>query len=58
LALGEKRGNSVANLMRAQGASPSQISVVSFGEEKPVALCHDDSCWSQNRRVRIVYTAK
>ncbi len=58
LALGEKRGKSVANLMRAQGASAGQISVVSFGEEKPVALCNDDSCWSQNRRVRIVYTAK
>ncbi len=58
LALGEKRGKSVANLMRAQGASAGQISVVSFGEEKPVALCNDNSCWSQNRRVRIVYTAK
>jgi len=58
LALGEKRGNSVTNLLRAQGASAAQISVVSFGEEKPVALCNDDSCWSQNRRVRIVYTSK
>lgn len=58
LALGEKRANSVANLMRAQGASAGQISVVSFGEEKPVALCNDESCWSQNRRVRIVYTSK
>jgi len=58
LALGEKRGNSVANLLRAQGASAGQISVVSFGEEKPVALCNDESCWSQNRRVRIVYTSK
>ena len=44
--------------MRAQGASAGQISVVSFGEEKPVSLCNDDSCWSQNRRVRIVYTSK
>ena len=58
LALGEKRANSVENLLRAQGASVGQISVVSFGEEKPVALCNNDSCWSQNRRVRIVYTAK
>jgi len=58
LALGERRANSVANLMRAQGASAGQISVVSFGEEKPVALCNDESCWSQNRRVRIVYTSK
>ncbi|MCF6287994.1 MAG: peptidoglycan-associated lipoprotein Pal [Proteobacteria bacterium] len=58
LALGERRGNSVISLMSAQGASPGQISVVSFGEEKPVALCSDNSCWSQNRRVRIVYTTK
>lgn len=58
LALGERRGKSVANLMRAQGASDGQISIVSFGEEKPVSLCNDESCWSQNRRVRIVYTAK
>lgn len=58
LGLGEKRGESVANLLRAQGASAGQVSVVSFGEEKPVALCNDESCWSQNRRVRIVYTAK
>ena len=58
LALGEKRGNSVLNLLRAQGASSAQVTVVSFGEEKPVSLCNDESCWSQNRRVRIVYTAK
>ncbi|HHL31082.1 MAG TPA: peptidoglycan-associated lipoprotein Pal [Oceanospirillales bacterium] len=58
LALGERRGKSVANLLRAQGASAAQVSVVSFGEEKPVALCNNESCWSQNRRVRIVYTAK
>ena len=58
LALGEKRAKSVANLMRAQGASAGQISVVSFGEEEPVALCNNESCWSQNRRVRIVYNSK
>ncbi len=58
LALGEKRAKSVANLLRAQGASAGQISVVSFGEEKPVALCNSESCWSQNRRVRIVYNSK
>lgn len=58
LALGEKRAKSVANLMNTLGASSGQISVVSFGEEKPVALCNGESCWSQNRRVRIVYTSK
>lgn len=58
LALGEKRGNSVANLLRARGASAAQVSVVSYGEEKPVMTCNNESCWSQNRRVRIVYTSK
>jgi peptidoglycan-associated lipoprotein len=58
LALGEKRGNSVANLLRSQGASTAQVSVVSYGEEKPAQMCSNESCWSQNRRVRIVYTSK
>jgi len=58
LALGERRGNSVANLLRAEGASGSQINVVSYGEERPEATCSDESCWSQNRRAVIVYTAK
>lgn len=58
LALGERRGNAVANLLRAEGASDNQINVVSYGEERPVATCSDESCWSQNRRAVIVYTAK
>ena len=58
LALGERRGNAVSSIMNAQGASGSQLNVVSYGEERPVALCSDDSCWSQNRRVEIVYTAR
>ncbi|MCX7545871.1 peptidoglycan-associated lipoprotein Pal [Marinicella gelatinilytica] len=58
LALGERRGNSVANLLRAEGASDNQINVVSYGEERPVAMCSDESCWSQNRRAVINYTAR
>jgi peptidoglycan-associated lipoprotein len=58
LALGEKRGYSVANLLNAQGAAAGQVTVVSYGEERPEATCSDDSCWSQNRRGVIVYTAK
>ena len=54
LALGEKRGNAVADLMRSSG----QSNVVSYGEERPEATCSNDSCWSQNRRAVIVYTAK
>ena len=57
LALGERRSMSVAELLRAQGASAGQIRTVSYGEERPVATCHDEECWSQNRRVEIVYTS-
>lgn len=56
LALGERRGQAVANLMKAQGAADHQINVVSYGEERPEATCSNDSCWSQNRRAVVVYT--
>jgi peptidoglycan-associated lipoprotein len=56
LGLGERRGNSVTDYLDASGASAGQLSVVSYGEERPVANCSNDSCWSQNRRVEIIYT--
>ncbi len=55
IALGEARAKSVARLMQLQGMSGSQINLLSYGEEKPVALGHDEASWSQNRRVEIVY---
>ena len=58
LGLGERRGNSVMGLMSAQGARGSQQVVVSYGEERPTCRVSDDNCWSQNRRVEIVYTAR
>lgn len=54
IALGERRGNSVLQAMTARGVSERQLSVTSFGEERPVSLGHDESGWSQNRRVEIV----
>ncbi|MBE2211152.1 MAG: peptidoglycan-associated lipoprotein Pal [Xanthomonadaceae bacterium] len=56
LALGERRGNAVARALQAQGASGSQITVVSFGEERPQCREADESCWSQNRRADLNYT--
>ncbi len=53
-ALGERRGNAVASAL----ASGSQVNVVSYGEERPVCTSSTDSCWGQNRRVEIVYTAR
>ena len=58
LGLGERRGNAVMGLMSAQGARGSQLVVVSYGEERHTCRVSDDHCWSQNRRVEIVYTAR
>ena len=58
LGLGERRGNGVSSALQANGGSVSQLTVVSYGEERPVCTQSDESCWSQNRRVEIVYTAK
>jgi len=55
IALGNHRADSVRKMMNVFGASDSQIEVVSFGEEKPRATCHDESCWKENRRSDIVY---
>jgi len=56
IGLGERRGNSVARHLGLQGAARGQLDVVSFGEERPAAMGHDESSWSLNRRVEIVYT--
>lgn len=55
LALGERRGIAVKDALVAQGISPSRINVISYGEENPVAVGHDDASWSQNRRVEFSY---
>jgi peptidoglycan-associated lipoprotein len=55
LALGERRANAVRAYLVAQGASRSQIEVISYGEEKPVNRGHNESSWEKNRRVEIVY---
>ena len=58
LGLGERRGNAVSGLMSAQGGRGSQLTNVSYGEERPTCRVSDEECWGMNRRVEIVYTAK
>ena len=58
VALGERRGNAVSSALQANGGSGSQLNVVSYGEERPVCNEGSDDCWSQNRRVELVYSAK
>ena len=58
LGLGERRGHAISGLLSAAGAMGRQLDTVSYGEERPVCRVSDESCWSQNRRVEIVYTAR
>ena len=56
IGLGERRSQTVRRMLLIQGASASQISTVSFGEERPAAMGSDESAYAQNRRVEIKYT--
>ena len=58
LGLGERRGTAVSSALQASGGSASQITVVSYGEERPTCLDSGEDCWAKNRRVEIVYTSK
>lgn len=54
LALGERRANSVLNYLIVNGASRSQIEIVSYGEERPAASGQNEQSYSRNRRVEVV----
>lgn len=58
VALGWRRAKAVASILKQQGVSPKQIVLNSYGEEKPVAFCHNESCYKLNRRVALTYEAK
>jgi peptidoglycan-associated lipoprotein len=55
LALGQRRAESVRQMMRLSGAKDNQVEAVSFGEEKPKAVGHDEASWAENRRSDFVY---
>ena len=54
LALGARRANAAKSYLVSLGVDPSRIATISYGKERPVALCSDESCWSQNRRTVTV----
>ena len=53
LALGQRRAESVANYLIANGVKRNRLNVKSYGEERPLALGSNDSAWSKNRRVEL-----
>ena len=54
IALGARRSQAVRDYLSARGISPSRMRTISYGKERPVAVCDDISCWSQNRRAVTV----
>jgi len=58
LALGQRRADSVKQMMILLGVQESQIETVSFGEEKPRAAGKDEASFSENRRSDIVYAGE
>ena len=54
LALGARRAAATRDFLIAQGVSQQRMRTVSYGKERPVAVCDDISCWSQNRRAVTV----
>lgn len=54
LALGARRAAAARNFLVSQGVSASRLKTISYGKERPVAVCNDISCWSQNRRAVTV----
>jgi peptidoglycan-associated lipoprotein len=54
MALGERRANAAKDYMVNIGADPARMQAVSFGEERPFALGHDEASWAQNRRAHFV----
>ena len=55
IGLGERRSQAVRRALLLQGAGESQLSTVSYGEERPAAAGSDEGAWAKNRRVEIVY---
>jgi peptidoglycan-associated lipoprotein len=54
IALGARRASVVVNYLVSKGVNAQRIQQKSFGKERPVAICDDISCWSQNRRAVTV----
>jgi peptidoglycan-associated lipoprotein len=54
IALGARRAQAVRDFLARNGVNPARIRTISYGKERPVAVCNDISCWSQNRRAQTV----
>ena len=54
IALGARRAQTVRDYLISHGVAANRMRTISYGKERPVAICDDISCWSQNRRAVTV----
>ena len=57
IALGARRSQAVRSFLTSRGIDANRMRTISYGKERPVAVCNDISCWSQNRRAVTVLNA-
>ncbi|TYB80942.1 peptidoglycan-associated lipoprotein Pal [Maritimibacter fusiformis] len=57
LALGARRASAVQSFLIDRGVAPNRLKTISYGKERPLAICSDESCYAQNRRAVTVLTA-
>ena len=57
VALGARRASAVQDFLISQGVAPNRLRTVSYGKERPLAVCSDEGCYSQNRRAVTVLAA-
>jgi peptidoglycan-associated lipoprotein len=57
IALGARRAQTARDYLASRGIEPSRMRTISYGKERPVAICDDISCWSQNRRAVTLLNA-
>jgi len=57
LALGARRAQAARDYLISRGIAANRMRTISYGKERPVAVCNDISCWSQNRRAVTVLNA-
>jgi peptidoglycan-associated lipoprotein len=58
LALGEKRAKAAKDYLISLGVMPARLSIITYGEEKPLCTEHTETCWQKNRRAHFVVTEK
>ena len=58
LALGERRAKATMNYLVSQGVQTVRITIISYGEERPICTEHNEACWARNRRAHFLSKAR